>query len=250
MASPGSGRFVAPRLIGHRGAAALAPENTLASIRAAAESGVSWIEVDAKLARDRVPVLMHDATLERTTTAQGPVADLTAAELGRLDAGTRFDPRFAGEPVPTLAQCLEECRTLGLGLDLEIKPDKGSEAATAAAVLAVLDNAGWTAADPILITSFAIQSLRVVRDYAPTFQRGLLIWKFPEGWQDAARDLGAVTVISDQQSLRTESDVARIADGGWVPMTYTVNERARAAELYAWGIDGIVTDDPPTLRGL
>ncbi len=250
MTSTGPGRFVAPRLIGHRGAAALAPENTLASIRAAAESGVSWIEVDAKLARDRVPVLMHDATLERTTTAQGPVADLTAAELGRLDAGSRFDPRFAGEPVPTLVQCLAECRALGLGLDLEIKPDKGSEAATAAAVLAVLDKAGWTADDPILITSFAIQSLRVVRDYAPTFQRGLLIWKFPEGWQDAARDLGAVAVISDHKSLQTADDVARIADGGWIPMTYTVNDRARAAELYAWGIDGIVTDDPPALRGL
>ncbi len=250
MASLGLGRFVAPRLIGHRGAAALAPENTLASIRAAAESGVSWVEVDAKLSRDRVPMLMHDATLERTTTAQGPVADLTAAELGRLDAGSRFAPRFAGEPVPSLMQCLSECRALGLGLDLEIKPDKGSEAATAAAVLSVLDKAGWTAADPILITSFAIQSLRVVRDYAPTFQRGLLIWKFPEGWQDAARDLGAVAVISDHKSLQTADDVARIADGGWIPMTYTVNDRARAAELYAWGIDGIVTDDPPTLRGL
>ena len=250
MASLGLGRFVAPRLIGHRGAAALAPENTLASIRAAAESGVSWVEVDAKLSRDRVPMLMHDATLERTTTAQGPVADLTAAELGRLDAGSRFAPRFAGEPVPSLMQCLSECRALGLGLDLEIKPDKGSEAATAAAVLSVLDKAGWTAADPILITSFAIQSLRVVRDYAPTFQRGLLIWKFPEGWQDAARDLGSVAVISDHKSLQTEDDVARIADGGWIPMTYTVNDRARAAELYAWGIDGIVTDDPPALRGL
>ena len=250
MASLGLGRFVAPRLIGHRGAAALAPENTLASIRAAAESGVSWVEVDAKLSRDRVPMLMHDATLERTTTAQGPVADLTAAELGRLDAGSRFAPRFAGEPVPSLMQCLSECRALGLGLDLEIKPDKGSEAATAAAVLSVLDKAGWTAADPILITSFAIQSLRVVRDYAPTFQRGLLIWKFTEGWQDAARDLGAVAVISDHKSLQTADDVARIADGGWIPMTYTVNDRARAAELYAWGIDGIVTDDPPTLRGL
>ena len=199
MASLGLGRFVAPRLIGHRGAAALAPENTLASIRAAAESGVSWVEVDAKLSRDRVPMLMHDATLERTTTAQGPVADLTAAELGSLDAGSRFAPRFAGEPVPSLMQCLSECRALGLGLDLEIKPDKGSEAATAAAVLSVLDKAGWTAAYPILITSFAIQSLRVVRDYAPTFQRGLLIWKFPEGWQDAARDLGAVAVIYDHK---------------------------------------------------
>lgn len=250
LSGTGPSGFVAPRLIGHRGAAALAPENTLASIRAAAESGVPWIEVDAKLARDGVPVLMHDDMLDRTTAAQGPVAARTAAELGRLDAGSWFHPRFAGETVPTLAQCLAECRRLGLGLDLEIKPDKGTEAATAAGVLTVLDEAGWAADDPILITSFRTQSLRVIRDYAPTFRRGLLVWKFPEGWQDAARDLGAVAVISDQQSLKTAADVARIADGGWIPMTYTVNVPVRAAELYDWGIAGIVTDDPMALAGL
>lgn len=248
--SSGPSGFVAPRLIGHRGAAALAPENTLASIRAAAESGVSWIEIDAKLARDAVPVLIHDDALDRTTNGIGPVVAKTAAELGRIDAGSKFDPRFAGEPIPTLRQCLDECRRLGLGLDLEIKPDKGTEAATAASVLTVLGEAGWTAGDPILITSFAIPSLRVVRDYAPTFQRGLLIWKFPDGWQDAARDLGAVAVISDHKSLETRADVARIVDGGWTAMTYTVNDRARAAELYGWGVEGIVTDDPPALLGL
>jgi len=59
-----------------------------------------------------------------------------------------------------------------------------------------------------------------------------------------------VSVISDQKSLVTAADVARIAEGGWVPMTYTVNDRARAAELYSWGIEGIVTDDPPALLGL
>jgi len=242
--------FKAPRLIGHRGAAALAPENTLASIRAAAESGVSWVEVDAKLARDKVPVLMHDAVLDRTTAVRGPVAAHTAAALARVDAGSWFGPDFAGEPVPTLADGLAECRRLGLGLDLEIKPDKGAEAATAAACIAALDAARWTAADPILITSFAPAALKIFRDYAPTFQRGLLIWKFPEGWYDAALDLGVVSVISDQQSLETEAHVARLAANGWVPMTYTVNNPARAALLYGWGIEGIVTDNPPALLGL
>lgn len=250
--SSGSGAtgFVAPRLIGHRGAKALAPENTLVSIRAAAESGAPWIEIDAKLAADGVPVLMHDDTLDRTTAGHGPVVALTAAELGRVDAGSRFDPRFAGEPIPTLAQCLAECRNLGLGLDLEIKPDKGTEAATAAAVLAVLAEAGWTAADPILITSFAVASLAVCRDRAPDFLRGLLIETFEGAWQDAARDLGVVAVIPDHRSYRSRADVDRIVDGGWAPMTYTVNDRTRAAELYGWGVAGIVTDDPPALRGL
>src|SRR3546814_5623768 len=138
---------------------------------------------------------MHDSELARTTVGRGPVAGRDSDALGRLDAGSWFDPRFAEATVPTLAECLAECRRLGLGLDLEIKPDKGTEAATAAAVLAVLDDAGWTAADPIFVSSFAVAALRVIRDYAPTFHRGLLVWQFPSGWQDAARALGALAEI-------------------------------------------------------
>src|SRR3546814_12898650 len=108
----------------------------------------------------------------------------------------------------------------------------------------------WTAADPIFVSSFAVAALRVIRDYAPTFHRGLLVWKFPDGWQDAARDLGAVAVIADQQSLTTAADVAAIAAGGWVPMTYTVNDRARAAELSGRGVRGIGHDAPPALLGV
>ncbi|NQW11127.1 MAG: glycerophosphoryl diester phosphodiesterase [Alphaproteobacteria bacterium] len=257
--------FEPPRLVGHRGAAALAPENTLASIRAAAEVGARWVEIDAKLAKDGVPVLMHDDLLDRTTNTTGPAAALTSSQLGRLDAGSWFDaervatglldaPRFTGEPIPTLAQCLVECRRLGLGLDLEIKPDKGSEVATAAACLEVLDAAGWTADDPLLITCFRPAALKVVRDYAPTFHRGLLIWKFPEGWETAARELGVVTVISDQKSLIDRETVARITEpmtgDGWPAMSYTVNEGFRAKQLYDWGVTGLFTDDPARLLKL
>lgn len=262
MSDSGSFSFKPPRVVGHRGAAALAPENTLASIRAAAETGVDWVEVDAKLARDGVPVLMHDDTLDRTTNATGPAAALTSGALGRLDAGSWFDaervaaglqdaPRFAGEPVPTLAQCLAECRRLGLGLDVEIKPDKGTEAATAAACLEALDAEGWTADGSLLITSFQPAALKVVRDYAPTFKRGLLIWEFPDGWETTARELGVVTVISDQKSLTDHAAVARITapvtGDGWPAMSYTVNESFRAKQLYEWGVAGVFTDDPTRL---
>lgn len=264
MSGSGPVLFTPPRLLGHRGAAALAPENTLASIRAAADAGARWVEIDAKLAKDGVPVLIHDAELDRTTNATGLVVALTSVELGRLDAGSWFDaervaaglldaPRFAGEPIPTLAQCLAECRRLGLGLDLEIKPDKGTEAATAAACLEVLDAEGWTADDPLLITCFRPAALKVVRDYAPTFHRGLLIWKFPEGWETAARELGVVTVIADQKSLIGPEMVARITapttGDGWPAMSYTINESFRAKQLYDWGVSGLFTDDPPRLLG-
>ncbi|MGE5147834.1 MAG: glycerophosphodiester phosphodiesterase family protein, partial [Candidatus Eiseniibacteriota bacterium] len=85
-----------PKLVGHRGAAALAPENTLAGFRAAAAAGVTAVEFDVRLSADGVPMVIHDATVERTTTGRGPVAAQSAAALGALDAGAWFGPRFRG----------------------------------------------------------------------------------------------------------------------------------------------------------
>ncbi|MCR9176814.1 MAG: glycerophosphoryl diester phosphodiesterase [Alphaproteobacteria bacterium] len=243
-----------PRIIGHRGAAALAPENTLASIRAAAAEGVTWIEVDSKLAGDNVPVLFHDETLDRTTNTTGRVADRTAAALAEIDAGSWFGPpdgpTFPGEPIPTLAQSLAEIRRLGLGLDLEIKPDKGRTVETATHSLEALSEAGFTSADPLLVTSFRPEAIRIFHTYAPEFARGLLIWQWPDDWLKTARALDCVAVISDQKSLATESDVREIIDAGFLAMTYTVNERARAEELLGWGVTSVVTDDPTVMRGL
>lgn len=243
-----------PRIVGHRGAAALAPENTLASIRAAAANGVTWIEVDSKLAGDDIPVLFHDETLDRTTNTTGRVANRSAAELAHVDAGSWFgpagNPAFAGEPVPTLAQALTEVRKLGLGLDLEIKPDKDRTVETATHSLEVLSEAGFTSADPLLVTSFQPEALRIFHTYAPEFARGLLIWKWPDGWLETARALGCVAVISDQQSLVTESDVRQITDAGFLAMTYTVNDRDRAEQLLGWGVTSVVTDDPTVMLGL
>ncbi|WP_028796205.1 glycerophosphodiester phosphodiesterase family protein [Thalassobaculum salexigens] len=235
--------FTPPRLIGHRGAKALAPENTLGSIRAAKAAGAAWVEIDAKLAGDGVPVLMHDASLDRTTDVQGPVVARGSAELATVDAGN-------GEGVPTLAQCLALCREIGLGLDLEIKPDAGTGSATARAVLAVLAAEGWGPEDPIVITSFSRNALRVVRDAAPDYIRGLLLTGRPADWREAARDLAVDAVIPGTRDVLGPEDVTAIVAGGWLPMVYTVNDPQRARELYDWGMVSIVTDDPPALLGL
>lgn len=235
--------FTPPRLIGHRGAKALAPENTLPSIRAAGEAGATWVEIDAKLAGDGVPVLMHDVTLDRTTNRTGPVVALTSAELAAVDAG-------GGAGVPTLAQCLALCRELGLGLDLEIKPDPGTGAETARAVLAVLAAEGWRAEDALIITSFDRDALAVARDGAPDILRGFLIDAWDPDWREAAVELGVVAVIPWTRQIDGPEQITDIRDGGWVPLVYTVNDAERARELYGWGVAGIVTDDPPALLGL
>src|SRR4051794_34519268 len=104
-----------PKVIGHRGAKAYAPENTLAGIRTAAQQGARWVEVDVKLTRDGVPILMHDDTVDRTTNGKGAAATLDFAELRRLDAGAWFGPAFAGERIPTLEEALALVFDLDLG---------------------------------------------------------------------------------------------------------------------------------------
>ena len=127
-----------PPVIGHRGAAGAAPENTLASIRKARELGATWIEFDVKLTKDGHPILFHDDCLERTTDGRGAVAATTLAEIRRLDAGGWFGPAFRGEPVPTLEQALALCVELRLGINVEIKPCAGREAETAQVTVATL----------------------------------------------------------------------------------------------------------------
>src|SRR5918998_577244 len=108
------------RVFGHRGAMGYAPENTFASFALAVEQGVDAIELDVHLTADDEVVVIHDHHLERTTSGRGLVREHTLAEIRALDAGSRFDARFAGERVPTLAEVLDWARDRCV-LDVEIK---------------------------------------------------------------------------------------------------------------------------------
>ncbi|MGC2313902.1 MAG: glycerophosphodiester phosphodiesterase family protein, partial [Candidatus Acidiferrales bacterium] len=99
-----------PWVIGHRGAPAYAPENTMASFRRAVELGATFIETDLRLSHDAQFVAMHDATLDRTSNGRGLVRDFTLAQLRELDAGSWYGPKFAGEKIPTLEEILAFAR--------------------------------------------------------------------------------------------------------------------------------------------
>lgn len=101
------GHFAPPWIVAHRGYRQKYPENTLAAYKAAVEAGVSMIELDVNFSRDRKVVVIHDATLERTTDGHGAVSDNTMAELKKLDAGSWFDPRFADQHLPELSEVLD-----------------------------------------------------------------------------------------------------------------------------------------------
>ena len=235
-----------PRVIGHRGAARHAPENTLAGLAAARRLGLDWVEFDVMLTADGHPVLMHDDSLKRTTGLDRLLCDTTLAELRRLDAGSWFGPAFAGEPVPTLLETFDALARLGLGANIEIKPAPGQAVATARVTVEAVKRA-WPAGLPApLVSSFEVAALEVARDLAPELPRGYLVDELPPDWQATALGLGCVSVHPWHEPL-TQSQARQLKAAGYRIVVYTVNEGASARELLDWGVDAVITDDPPAL---
>ena len=163
----------------HRGAAGLAPENTLAAFRMALELGADGTEMDLQLTRDGVVVVIHDDTVDRTTDGRGRIGDLTLAEIKRLDAGAKFGPAFRGERIPTLRELIDLVKASGkdrFRLNLEIKFAEGREGQPAdleERVLAVLAETDFL--DRVITQSFYHPSAAKMKRLAPSIPAGLLV---------------------------------------------------------------------------
>lgn len=236
-----------PRVLAHRGGGTLAPENTLAGLALAASLGCGGVEFDVMLSGDGTPVLIHDETLERTTNGSGRVAATPDRVLFAFDAGSRFDPRFRGERIPTLADALHRCRALGLALNLEIKPSAGHDEATADAIVAGLRTHWGPAAPPVLVSSFSRAALRRVAELAPELPLGVLVERIPADWRERCAEVNAVSLHPRHSALDADV-VGTVRAAGLRIACYTVNDAARARALFAWGVDCVITDRPDLIR--
>ncbi len=235
-----------PRLMGHRGAAGVAPENTLASIRAAWDEGVSWIEVDVMLTGDGRPVMFHDDSLRRTTGVDGHMAETPYDRLATLDAGSWFGAAFAGQTVPTLDAAMALALELGLSVNIEIKPTPGRDVETVEAALGALSEIWPSDRPPPLISSFSIMSLAAARVVRPDWPRGLLVRGLPNGWRRQVEALGCVSVHLGNK-LVNRFAVRRVKEAGYLVAVYTVNNARRARRFLSWGVDCVSTDYPGQL---
>ena len=231
--------MIYPRIIAHRGGGALAPENTLAGLRLAARLGCGGVEFDVMLATDGVPVLIHDETLDRTTTGRGRVAALDSATLVRLDAGIRHHPAFAGEPVPTLDEALRLCAALGLWANVEIKPAAGQEAETGRVVACH----AAAASGGLLLSSFSSIALRAAADEAWHLPRAMLVEAIPADWRERMMETGARALHSAARALTVDA-LQAVRDAGFPLACYTVNRRDEAERLFAMGVSAVFTDRP------
>ena len=230
-----------PFWIAHRGAGKLAPENTLTAFRLGARHGWRMFECDAKLSADGVPFLLHDSTLERTTSGQGIAGERTWSELAQLDAGGWHSREYAGEPIPTLSNLARWCLANHHFLDIEIKPTPGTEERTGQAVAALARQLWQNARTPPLLTSFRPESLIGAMKSAPLLPRGLLIDQWREGCLNEARQLQCVAIVCNH-ALWDATLVAQVKAMGMRCLSYTVNDDWAAERLITLGTDGIVSD--------
>ena len=218
-----------PKVIGHRGAMAYQPENTLASFREARKRGATWIEIDVKLTADGVPIVMHDESLKRTMGVDRLVAQTARAELPK--------------DVPSFEETIALCGELGLGCNVELKPCKGREAETGRVAVEVLRR-HWPRHLPApLLSSFKDASLVAARDAAPQYARALLVSELKEDWQMRAMAVDAAGMNVGSRRLTAAGAVA-VKRAGYALSVWTVNDPDEAKALVGMGADCIITDAP------
>jgi glycerophosphoryl diester phosphodiesterase len=237
-----------PLNIAHRGASAYAPENTLAAFRLALEMGADGFELDVMLSADGHLVVIHDDTADRTTDGSGPVQEKTLAELKALDAGARFDARFAGERIPTLREIFDLVAGDRAFVNVEIKTDSLKGDGLEEKLVALIRRYGL--GECLLISSFNPFALWRMRRLAPDLPLALL---YAEDQRIHLRDrwfafLSHPDALNPSFRMATQEHVRRAKSKGHRLYVWTVDEEKEMRRLIALGVDGIITNKPDLLR--
>lgn len=220
-------------VIGHRGAAGHAPENTLISFNKAVELGADMVELDVHLCATGEPVVIHDDTVDRTTNGSGRVQNLSLDDLKRLDAGD-------GERVPTLMEVIDEMSGRA-ALNVELKGlgcvDQVHE------VISDAVGEGLVSHDELLISSFHLGMLEWMRALSDDVRLGVLVGEAPGKVIEFARRVGAYSV--NPYHKRMSLEFVSMARGlGLKIYPWTVNEPGDIARAKAMGVDGLISDYP------
>ncbi len=244
-------RFDHPLLIGHRGYPARFPENTLAAFEGAIQSGCDMIELDVTLTKDRRVVVIHDDTLDRTTNGRGLVRDHTLDEIKRLDAGSWFDDRFAGQRVPELSEVTAltagRCR-----VNIEIKTSAFDADYPADAierqVAALVEATG--AMDRVIVSSFDPRILkRIAAIEAPPPLAFISEHPLDSGVLDFLLAIKAFSYHPRFTSL-DRGQLEQLHAAGLKVFPWTINTRKEAEELLALGVDGLICNELLIMRSV
>lgn len=239
--------FLVPKVIGHRGAKAYAPENTLSSIHTAADLGIEWVEIDVKLTSDGEAIIFHDEDLGRTTGASGLVAETSFKDIRELDAGSWMGDSFIGEKIPTLEEAIDAILSRNMGVNIEIKPCPGREVETAEIALDVATRCWPDDLPPPLISSFQHVSLETSMHMIESWPRGFLMSEHLSNWQEMVEYLDAATINVNGNKVSRE-EVEEYMELQKPILAYTINDPQKARQLLQWGIDSFFSDTPDVIR--
>ncbi len=230
-------------IVGHRGAAARAPENTLAALRHGLALGADIVELDVQLTADGHVVVFHDEQLDRTTDGHGPLSAHSLAQLKRLDAGSWFSPRFAGEPIPTLEEVLVWAQDAGIPLFIELKYHGRTDPALDTTVVAAL--VSHRMLDQVMLISFDHAALQRVKAHHRALSTGAVYAIPPSDPVGLAQEIEANALMPLCHTI-TAQDIARFHQAGLSVNVW--GENADYATLIAAGVDCVNADDPGRVR--
>lgn len=241
LRAPGEPAFIAA----HRGDRASAPENTVPAFEAAVAGGVDFLEVDVRLTVDGYPVIIHDATVDRTTTGTGTVDELTLAEIRTLDAGSWFAPQFAGVQVPLWGEFLDILtRAPKVTALVELKHTWAAD--DLENLLGGIYFRGLQ--DRIVFASFSSATVTALQETAPVIPRVLIRRVLPLDPVTVAQRFDAIAIMTRSSALTERPDaVGEMHAAGLGLLLYTLNSEERWVEALSYGVDGIVTDKPSAL---
>jgi glycerophosphoryl diester phosphodiesterase len=230
-------------IAGHRGAASIAPENTLSGFKKALQSGAKWIELDTQLSADKTPIIFHDETVDRCTNGQGFVADLTFEQLQSLDAGSWFSEAFTGEKIISLEQTLLFFMENDLSMNLEIKihhPHQAQPLVTEVAQVIAKVN---FPAEKLILSSFSELALEHCHKLMPNIRLGYITEYNPLNSLEKLKPLNLYSVHLDYKIL-DKAMAKTIKDAGLKLVIWTLNDLTQADKFRSWGVDIIITDKP------
>jgi glycerophosphoryl diester phosphodiesterase len=228
----------APLVIAHRAASAYAPENTIASFERAVDLGADAIELDAKLSRDEVVTILHDDTLERTTSGAGKLNSFSFEELQKLDAGVKFSPEFAGERIPSLREVCHKI-TDGILLNIELTNYSSSWDDLPDRVIQLVVE--FDLFEQVLLSSFNPIALMKCRRIDRGIPTALLVHgREPRILRILLKELLQCVFFHPHEALVGSENFG----GGVHVNAWTVNDESRMKELLTFGITGIITDVP------
>lgn len=230
-----------PYVAAHRGESATTPENTMPAFRAAVASGADLVETDVQLTSDRIPVLLHDTTVDRTTDGEGLVSELTFAEVRALDAGSWYAPEYAGTRIPMFDDLLNflalEATDVRALVELKGTWDVDETRLLVSSVRA------RGLQERVVFASFSEKSLQSLRESGPEFARALLISELPDYPVAAAARVGAIAIMTRLDSVQDRPGVVQeLHAAGLSILIYTLNDEALWDAAYRLGVDGIITD--------